>query len=48
MYNLGYTTLMVDKGKEGGFQSKPMTFWELTDFKYFEGFRKSRVKNQAP
>ena len=40
-------TSKIDKVKEGGSQRKPMTFCELTDFKHFEKFWKSRVENHA-
>ena len=43
MWNVGYTTSKADKVKQGGFQRKPMTFCELTDFDNFEGFPKSCV-----
>ena len=44
MWNVGYTTSKADKVKQGGFQRKPMTFCELTDFDNFEGFPKSNPK----
>ena len=44
--NLIYTTSKVNKEK-GGFQRKAMTFCELTNFKQFEGFRKSHVENMV-